>query len=227
MIYFCVRNWDKYQHYTKRTPPWIKLYNHLLDDYEFAHLSDSSKLNLVLIWLLASRNQNKLPFDNNWIKNRIGVQGKVNLDELLSTGFIEKLPSENNSLDDASIVLADCKQDATLEREERERRAEQIPYDEFSKMYNLYYADNVNGRGHIAGLTDERKKRIKELWNYNIKHEDEKKRTNNLDYWKRYFTYCSQVPFLNGSKEGADFKADFDTLIKNKTYLKNLEGAYE
>ena len=60
MQFFNVKNWDGLQHYKDRAPPWIKLYNHLLDDYEFACLQDASKLHLMLIWLLASRNSNRL-----------------------------------------------------------------------------------------------------------------------------------------------------------------------
>ena len=37
-VTFSVKNWDEFQHYKDRNPPWIKLHNHLLDDYEFEML---------------------------------------------------------------------------------------------------------------------------------------------------------------------------------------------
>jgi len=124
MDFFSVKNWDELQHYKDRAPPWIKLYNHLLDDYEFACLQDASKLHLVLIWLLASRNNNRLPFNARWIKQRIGVDGDVDLNELAAMGFIEVDHSKDAALQsqehNASTVLADCKQVATTE----ERRGE-------------------------------------------------------------------------------------------------------
>ena len=58
---FSVINFEKYQHYRNRTPPWIKLYNRLLDDYAFGRLPDASKAHLVAIWLLASRSDNRVP----------------------------------------------------------------------------------------------------------------------------------------------------------------------
>jgi len=133
MKFFKIKNWDDFQHYTDRSPPWIKLYNHILDDYTFTCLQDASKLHLVLIWLLASRNSNHLPYDSNWIKSRISVNSKINLDELLKAGFIELENNEIKGLEedalpclqDASKVLQTVEQSACLEREERESRAEQ------------------------------------------------------------------------------------------------------
>lgn len=132
MQYFRVKNWENMQHYKDRAPPWIKLYNHLLDDYEFACLQDASKLHLMLIWLLASRNENKLPYNERWIKQRIGVDENVNLNAITEAGFIELIPSKDGEQrlveQDASTTLADRKQIATTEErrgEERESRVEQ------------------------------------------------------------------------------------------------------
>lgn len=131
MQFFNVKNWENLQHYKDRAPPWIKLYNHLLDDYEFACLQDASKLHLLLIWLLASRNNNRLPYNPRWIKQRIGVDSDVDLNELLSLGFIEVEPSEDGVSrlleHNASTPLAESKQVATTEksREEGEREAEE------------------------------------------------------------------------------------------------------
>jgi uncharacterized phage protein (TIGR02220 family) len=114
--YFTVKNYEKFQHYKDRSPPWIKLYNDVLDNYEFSRLQDASKLHLVLIWLLASRHDNRLPWDPEWIAKRIGASDKVNLDVLEASGFIEKVVN-------GSEVLAECKQIACLETEgETEKR---------------------------------------------------------------------------------------------------------
>jgi hypothetical protein len=85
---FSVKNFERFQHYKDRSPPWIKLYNELLDDYEFACLQDASKMHLIAIWLLASRSDNKLPYDPAWIGKRINATEPVNLDALAAAGFI-------------------------------------------------------------------------------------------------------------------------------------------
>lgn len=89
MKYFSIKNYDRYQHYRDRRPPWIKLHVSLLDDYGFISLSDASKSHLMLLWLLASQTDNKIPHDIPWIKQRIGARGRVNLAELFNAGFLE------------------------------------------------------------------------------------------------------------------------------------------
>jgi len=49
-----IKNWEKFQHYKDRKPPWIRLYNDLLDDPDLDEIpSDLFKL-LAKIWLAAS-----------------------------------------------------------------------------------------------------------------------------------------------------------------------------
>ena len=125
MSYFSVKDFDHFQHYKDRNPPWIKLYNELLDNYEFSCLQDASKLHLILIWLLASRSDNKLPYDSEWVKRRINASENVDLDELTRAGFLitdQVVPMA------ASKMLAICKQVARPETEregETERETEQ------------------------------------------------------------------------------------------------------
>ena len=85
---FSVKNWDEFQHYKDRNPPWIKLHNHLLDDYEFEMLGDAAKGHLLCIWMLASRTKNEMILDDKWITKKIGASTKVNLEALISSGFL-------------------------------------------------------------------------------------------------------------------------------------------
>ncbi|MES2253653.1 MAG: hypothetical protein V4559_01285 [Pseudomonadota bacterium] len=118
-VTFSVRNFERFQHYKDRSPPWIKLYNELLDDYSFGLLPDASKLHLVAIWLLASRSNNRIPHDSNWIAKRISATETVDLELLHRAGFIE--------VHGAGAALAARKPDADPEREsetEAEREKE-------------------------------------------------------------------------------------------------------
>lgn len=120
-----VKAFDKLQHYKQRTPPWIKLYNDTLDDYQWAQISDVSKGHLIGLMLLASRLNNQIPNDPSWIAGKIGAKSKVNLQELIDFGYIEQYQDATLTHEvreqSASNMLADCKQSACLEREgERE-----------------------------------------------------------------------------------------------------------
>jgi hypothetical protein len=121
---FSVKNFERFQHYKDRAPPWIKLYNELLDDYEFGRLPDASKMHLIAIWLLASRSDNKIPYDAAWVARRINANTKVDLTLLACSGFIVVDQQLQTAEQDASSALADCKQDACLEGEERREREE-------------------------------------------------------------------------------------------------------
>lgn len=88
MRFLSVKNYERFQHYKDRTPPWIKLYNEVLEDYEFCVLPDEQKAHLILIWLLASRTDNKLPYDAEWIGNRIGATARIDIAALVAAGFL-------------------------------------------------------------------------------------------------------------------------------------------
>jgi len=93
--YIRIKNWKKYQHYKGRTPPWIKLHAGLLDDYEFECLTDMNKIQLIAIWLLASRSRDYhpegdplLPEDVLYLSKKSGLKTKIDLAPLISSGFI-------------------------------------------------------------------------------------------------------------------------------------------
>lgn len=120
MATFSVKNFATFQHYKDRSPPWIKLYNALLDDYAFAALPDASKAHLLAIWLLASRYDNQIPYDETWVSRRINATEPVKLDILISAGFLV--------LDQAcSVVLASREKDACPEREGESERETESP----------------------------------------------------------------------------------------------------
>ena len=116
MEYIRIRNWDKFQHYKKRNPAWVKTYSSVLDDYDFACLPDASKTLFLLFPLLAARANNKIPHDPEWIQGRLHLKTTPDLSHLFSINFIELIPASN--------VLAGCKQVATPETETEQRRGE-------------------------------------------------------------------------------------------------------
>ena len=114
MKYIKVNKWEEFQHYKNRRPPWIKLYTHLLDDYEFGCLHDASKLLAIYLWMLAAKHDNKIPYDITWLKRFMTIKfSESNIKDLEIHGFIE-------CYQDASKTLASCKQDASPSRDREE-----------------------------------------------------------------------------------------------------------
>ncbi len=118
---FSVKNFEKFQHYKDRAPPWIKLYNGLLEDYEFGLLPDASKMHLIAIWLLASRSENKIPYDAKWVSGRINATESVDLDLLAGRGFIV-INQDGKQI--ASKPQAEC---LTREEDIKKRKEEITP----------------------------------------------------------------------------------------------------
>jgi len=56
-----IKDWNKFQHFKDRRPPWIKLYRDLLDDMDWHELDGDSAKALVSLWLIASENEGQLP----------------------------------------------------------------------------------------------------------------------------------------------------------------------
>lgn len=113
------KNWDKFQHYKDRCPPWIKLHRDLLNDRVFASLPIASKALAPLLWLLASESKDG-SFDaaSEELAFRLHIASKdieQGLKPLIDNGFFV----------DASTMLAPCLQPAIPEREtERETETE-------------------------------------------------------------------------------------------------------
>ena len=87
--YVEVVNWQEHQHYKTRRPIWIKVYGALLNDYEFSQLPDDGKLHLMLIWLLASQLDNRIPADEDWLTRQLGTTSHVCLAPLVEAGFLK------------------------------------------------------------------------------------------------------------------------------------------
>jgi hypothetical protein len=119
---FRIKNWEKFQHYKDRDPFWIKLYRDLLDDVEWFELEPADAKFLIGLWLLAAEDHGALP-DVKTIAFRLRSTVSQALSHLRALShWLEPV---------ASDVLADCYQDASLEKEKekekskRERREEE------------------------------------------------------------------------------------------------------
>jgi len=117
-----IRNWEKFQHYKNRRPPWIKLYREIIDDPDFHELPGDDFKILVMLWLIAAEDP---LFEGNLPSNR-KVAFRLRMEErdipsiyARLSHFIEGDDSKviSGCYQDASKVLARCYQDATPEGE--------------------------------------------------------------------------------------------------------------
>lgn len=161
--FFRVVGWDDFQHYKHRDPPWIKLHRRLLDNFAWSRLPDASKGHLVGVWLLASRHDNRVPYEPEWVATRIGATGAVALQVLVDAGFIELCTSNGKALalrkQTASKALASRKQTADSEAEKRQSRVEtEAEGAAFEVAWSLYPKRPGNSKADARRAWDARLK---------------------------------------------------------------------
>jgi hypothetical protein len=114
-----IRNWDKYQHYSDRNPPWIKLHFELLTSRDWVTLDDASRVLAVASMLLASRNQEErgvVPNDPDFVKRVAFLNSTPDFRPLVRCGFLLPLDNPHQEEEDrdrdrdraASVPLADA-----------------------------------------------------------------------------------------------------------------------
>jgi len=117
---FSVSNWEQFQHYKDRNPPWIKLHYELLTSKTWVMLDDASRVLAIAIMLVASRNQGEIDGSEaglSYIQRVAYLSAKPNLKPLIDSGFLRK-----NA--DASSLLAGSSGLHTSARTETETETE-------------------------------------------------------------------------------------------------------
>lgn len=88
--YIVVPNWDSFQHYSDRTPPWIKNYTELLHDDAYLGLTLHQRGVLHGIWLAYAASHRQLSGDTSALYRQLGERvSTATLIALNRAGFIE------------------------------------------------------------------------------------------------------------------------------------------
>ncbi len=157
-------------------------------------------------------------------------------------GGIRKALNQNESVANARQVLevASVCHIEEKRREEKSKssppdlspaKADNVPTQAVADAYNAICGDLFP---QVLKITDKRRKAIRARWLADIKNPDERKRTNSLDYWQRYFGHCRNgVEFFNKAASGehkgehAGWRPNFDFLMTESTWLGVKEGKYQ
>lgn len=108
-----VCNWDDFQHYRDRDPPWIKLYRDILTSETWLLGTDTVRLVQIASILLAARYKNEIPFNMELIKSaaHLGCEEdaiQVAIMFLAGHKFLEIHNLTNFPVESASTLLAKC-----------------------------------------------------------------------------------------------------------------------
>jgi hypothetical protein len=105
--HLAIRNWDRFQHYKERRPPWVKFHVDWLDDYELAELSPATRLLACQLLLVAAKQDNRIPNDPLWLAKRLTMtrlQVDKGLAELLAIRFVEPIRRKRRAITALSLA---------------------------------------------------------------------------------------------------------------------------
>lgn len=213
MEYLRVRNWDKFQHYKDRNPPWIKLQRSLLHDYQYQCLQDASKAHLVGLWLLASQTDNKIPNDPEWVARQIGATEKVDLKLLIDNRYIE-------CYQDASKPIAKRSPEAEAEAEEEKdiRQSEsKIPACPHDQIIGLFHQTCKTLPSVLSARWPGSKseKNLRARWKEHEAHQS-------LEFWQQFFEVVNSNPFWLGDND-RQWQATLHWLLERRNFDKVME----
>jgi hypothetical protein len=123
MNFIRIVEWEKYQHYKDRNPPWIKLHRELMTSNTWVSVDDASRVLAIAIMMLAAATGNKIPANPAYVKRVAYLNSDPDFSPLAEVGFIE-IVDENGNVASAPIATASTKQ-ADARPEKRQSRAEQ------------------------------------------------------------------------------------------------------
>lgn len=117
-----VKNWEQFQHYKDRNPPWIKLHFALLASEDWVTLDDASKLLAIVCMLIASRNNGMVPNNPAYLKRVAYIDRLPKLKPLIDSGFLVETQADASALlaDDSSLQASACPETYSTEIDKKD-----------------------------------------------------------------------------------------------------------
>lgn len=228
MRYLTVKNFETFQHYQNKggAPAWIKLHKALLHDYEFQSLTDKAKAHLMLIWLLVSQRKDRsIPDDAGWVQRAIGASDKVDLQSLISAGWLVALePIPETTLEASPESGLEQNRIEEKRIEDQNRNSDLVREDDVISVQELLESWNELcppvGLAAVRELSASRKQKASARIREHPK----------VAFWNDVFREIKRSAFLRGmgpANGKEPWRANFDWLIENDTNcIKVAEGRY-
>lgn len=240
------KNWNEFQHYKNRCPPWIRLHRKLLDDREFQRLPVASRALAPMLWLLASESKEGV-FDGSVDELSFRLRSsereiEAGLKSLIEKGFFVEVQGASNVLAERVQPATDSCSETEGETETDQRQKEptvlsdlpvaayripNCPFDEIVKAYH----DTCPTLPRLAVVSDTRKKHIASRWK-EVCGKEHYSLESGLEWFRDFFKVVANSAFLSGQgkpnrQTGRVWAADFDWLMLPTNFVKVVEGRYD
>lgn len=215
-----IKNWDSFQHYRDRNPPWIKLHRKLLNDREFFNLDGDCVKTLVLLWMLAAETKHgELPAIED-IAFRLRLDSKVLSQQITKLNhwiiFDASTMLANREHDDSNLLQnsppetereTETNTERETERETQQRaRARSIDVDHDFETFWMSYPKKVGKKDAFKSFQKARKSGLPDIHVLVAAIEQQRKsdqwRRDNGQYIPNPSTWINQGRWDDVLKEG-------------------------
>jgi len=227
-----VLNWEKYQSYKDRRPPWIRFHKTMLDNYEFQGMSSHARALLPMLWLLASENPDpvsgliqdsyekitfRLRMDQNEFTSAMAEIENANFIEVVkpieTKGCIETVTKPyqicNETVTPETETETETEAEAEAERGSPPKKSK-LRYQDFMEYWNNTMAQTPIPK--IKDMTEKRKRQVKTV-------------VKDIETFKAMCSMVLQSEFLTGrNKRG--WVATLDFCLNKDKFTKIMEGGY-
>lgn len=139
------KDWETFQSYKDRSPPWIRLHKRLLDNYQFQKMSVEARALLPMLWLLVSEDSDptsgrlRIGYEEIAFRLRQCEESVTKaIHEIIKAGFFEETEHKEksvntNSYESVTEPLRNCHSETETETEKR-----QIYVEAFNLFWQKY-----------------------------------------------------------------------------------------
>jgi len=111
-----IRNWQKFQHYKDRRPPWVKFHFSTLSSKDWVNSGESDRILMLVCMLISSQSEymdGRFEADPEFIRNVAHLTNLPNFQRLIDSGFL------------VEVQACASKRLQTLQNAEPEKRREE------------------------------------------------------------------------------------------------------
>ena len=123
-----IKNWDKFQHFRDRRPPWIKLYRDILDQRDIMTISSDAFRFLICLWLMASEDNDGL----GTLPSVADIAWRLKLTESRACDLLKQV--------DIMLISEGCQDDAPETETETEKRRDRVVVSAYSESFDTFWA---------------------------------------------------------------------------------------
>ena len=153
-----MKNFEKLQPKRQgKTAPWIRLYHTWNLDSAVGQLHDSHKAHYIGLLSIAHTENNRIPFDNKWIKKRGLFNSPVKLELFVKLGLIEILDNESVLQPKLKKPLGSGGEIGEIQKISEKNTFVEFYFDEFVRIFKIkpemdYGGANKHGEEKLKEL---------------------------------------------------------------------------